>query len=55
MKTRKIDIRNLRSIRGVLGFAVLATYSPADQWWQKAILIYVVAYLWITAALGRRD
>jgi len=54
MKTRKIDIRNLLCTRGVLGFALLATYSPTDQWWQKAILIFVVAYLWITAAMGRR-
>jgi hypothetical protein len=55
MKERKIDVRNLVSTRGVLGLALLGTYSPTDQWWQKAILVVAVAYLWVTAAMGRRD
>jgi hypothetical protein len=55
MKTRKLDVTNLLSPRGVLGIALAATYSPADAWWQQTILIIAVGYILITALLGRRD
>ncbi|GAA4719441.1 hypothetical protein GCM10023228_27730 [Brevibacillus fulvus] len=44
MKTRKLDVTNLLSPRGVLGIALAATYSPLDAWWQQTILIIAVGY-----------
>lgn len=53
MKKLKKYMRNLVSLRGALGLALAVTYSPEQSTWQQIILIIAVAYLWITAALGK--
>jgi len=55
MKTRKANVTNLLSARGALGIALAATYSPADSWWQKLILLSCVGYILVTALLGKKD
>ncbi len=55
MKMKRLDVRNLVSVRGALALALLATYTPYSAWWKQGILLVTVTYLIVTALFGRRN